>query len=93
MVYKSEDLSLLNTVTLDESPAIVIPHYDADSNTLFLSGKGESTVSLVNSPSWTLHKPKPEVHSLNISTVQYLHSRCVHILNNSHIDATFGVHE
>ena len=45
MVYRSEDLSLLNTVTLDESPAIVIPHYDADSNTLFLSGKGESTVS------------------------------------------------
>ena len=44
MVYRSEDLSLLNTVTLDESPAIVIPHYDADSNTLFLSGKGESTV-------------------------------------------------
>ena len=45
MVYRSEDLSLLNTVTLDESPAVVIPHYDADSNTLFLSGKGESTVS------------------------------------------------
>ena len=44
MVYRSEDLSLLNTVTLDESPAIVIPHYDADSNTLFLSGKGETTV-------------------------------------------------
>ena len=45
MVYRSEDLSLLNTVTLDESPAIVIPHYHSDSSTLFFPGKGESTVS------------------------------------------------
>ncbi len=39
MVYRSDDLNLLNTVTLDVSPAIIIPHYDADSNTLFLTGK------------------------------------------------------
>ena len=38
-VYKTEDLSVLNTVTLDVSPAILIPFYDADSNTLFLPGK------------------------------------------------------
>ena len=39
MVYRTEDLTLLNSVTLDVSPAILLPHYDADSNTLFLTGK------------------------------------------------------
>lgn len=44
MVYRTEDLELLNTVVLDVSPAVLVPFYDADSNTLFLTGKGESTV-------------------------------------------------
>ena len=48
MVYRTEDLHLLNTVVLDVSPAIMIPHYDADSNTLFLSGKvGAVTVNII----------------------------------------------
>eukprot|EP00095_Tigriopus_kingsejongensis_P005020 maker-scaffold139_size317827-snap-gene-2.28 protein:Tk05020 transcript:maker-scaffold139_size317827-snap-gene-2.28-mRNA-1 annotation:"coronin-7 isoform x3" len=45
MVYRTEDLKLVNSVTLDVSPAILIPYYDQDSSTLFLTGKGESTVT------------------------------------------------
>lgn len=40
MVYKANDLNApLNTVGLDVSPAILIPFYDEDSSTLFLTGK------------------------------------------------------
>ncbi|KAJ3640990.1 hypothetical protein Zmor_027520 [Zophobas morio] len=45
MVFKSTDLNNpLNTVGLDVSPAILIPFYDEDSSTLFLTGKGDSTI-------------------------------------------------
>lgn len=45
MVFKATDLSQpLNTVGLDVSPAILIPFYDEDSSTLFLTGKGDSTI-------------------------------------------------
>ena len=39
MVYRTDDLKLLNSVALDVSPAILIPFYEEDSNTLFLTGK------------------------------------------------------
>ncbi|XP_050498139.1 coronin-7 isoform X1 [Diabrotica virgifera virgifera] len=43
--YKANDLSNpLNTVGLDVSPAILIPFYDDDSSTLFVTGKGDSTI-------------------------------------------------
>lgn len=42
--YKASDLSSLNTVGLDVSPAILIPFYDDDSSTLFVTGKGDSTI-------------------------------------------------
>nr|XP_023013175.1 coronin-7 isoform X1 [Leptinotarsa decemlineata] len=43
--YKSNDLSSpLNTVGLDVSPAILIPFYDEDSSTLFVTGRGDSTI-------------------------------------------------
>ena len=39
-IYKATDLSApLNTVGLDVSPAILMPFYDEDSSTLFLTGK------------------------------------------------------
>ena len=39
-VFKADSLnSPLNTVGLDVSPAILIPFYDEDSSTLFLTGK------------------------------------------------------
>lgn len=45
MVFKANDLNTpLNTIGLDVSPAILIPFYDEDSSTLFLTGK----VKLVN---------------------------------------------
>lgn len=45
MVFKSTNLnSPLNIVGLDVSPAILIPFYDEDSSTLFLTGKGDSTI-------------------------------------------------
>nr|CAI5857098.1 unnamed protein product [Callosobruchus analis] len=44
-VYKSNDLSApLNTIGLDVSPAILIPFYDDDSSTLFVTGRGDSTI-------------------------------------------------
>lgn len=40
IVFKSDNLNTpLNTVGLDVSPAILIPFYDEDSSTLFLTGK------------------------------------------------------
>ena len=39
MVYQSKDLKEVHQVPLDQSPTILIPYYDQDSNTLFVSGK------------------------------------------------------
>ncbi len=39
MVYETKTLKLVNNLVLDVSPAILIPFYDEDSNTLFLTGK------------------------------------------------------
>lgn len=40
MVFNATDLSApLNTIGLDVSPAILIPFYDEDSSTLFLTGR------------------------------------------------------
>ena len=44
MIYQTRDLACVHTETLDVSPAILIPFYDEDSSTLFISGKGESSV-------------------------------------------------
>lgn len=44
-VYNSTNLETpLNTFSLDVSPAILMPFYDEDSSTLFLTGKGDSTI-------------------------------------------------
>ncbi|XP_031625117.1 coronin-7 isoform X2 [Contarinia nasturtii] len=44
-IYKATDLAApINTVGLDVSPAILIPFYDEDSSTCFLTGKGDSTI-------------------------------------------------
>ncbi|XP_063231894.1 coronin-7 [Bacillus rossius redtenbacheri] len=44
-VYRADSLAApLNTVGLDVSPAILVPFYDEDSSTLFLTGKGDSTI-------------------------------------------------
>ncbi|XP_030245542.1 coronin-7 isoform X3 [Drosophila navojoa] len=44
-VYNAQKLSApLNTVRLDVSPSILIPFYDEDSSTLFVTGKGDSTI-------------------------------------------------
>ena len=39
MVYQSKDLKEVHQVPLDQSPTILIPYYDQDSNTLFVTGK------------------------------------------------------
>lgn len=45
--YKSNDLSSpLNTVGLDVSPAILIPFYDDDSSTLFVTGKVSVSIDI-----------------------------------------------
>ncbi|KAB7497235.1 Coronin-7 [Armadillidium nasatum] len=44
-IFKANDLSKpLNTVTIDVNPAILVPAYDPDSSTLFVTGKGDSTI-------------------------------------------------
>lgn len=46
MVFKlGPEPEMVHTLTLDVSPAVLIPFYDEDSGTLFLSSKGESTVT------------------------------------------------
>lgn len=48
MAFKAKDLSVpLNTVGLDVSPAILIPCYDEDSSTLFLTGKVSLLLSII----------------------------------------------
>lgn len=39
MVYQVSDLELVHSTVLDVSPAILIPHYDEDSSTLFINSK------------------------------------------------------
>ncbi|KAG1667874.1 Coronin-7 [Nymphon striatum] len=44
-LYEFADMKKpLTTFEIDISPAILVPHYDEDSSTLFLSAKGESTI-------------------------------------------------
>ncbi|XP_078040178.1 coronin isoform X2 [Augochlora pura] len=44
-VFKADNLNNpLTTVGLDVSPAILMPFYDADSSTLFLTGRGDTTI-------------------------------------------------
>lgn len=44
-IYKKSNIQTpLNTIGLDVTPAILIPFYDADSSTLFVTGKGDSTI-------------------------------------------------
>ncbi|XP_050330687.1 coronin-7 isoform X3 [Bactrocera neohumeralis] len=44
-VYNAQKLNApLNTASLDVSPSILIPYYDEDSSTLFVTGKGDSTI-------------------------------------------------
>ena len=43
--FKSTDLSsALNTLNLDVSPTLLVPYYDDDSSTLFLTGRGDTTI-------------------------------------------------
>lgn len=45
-VFKIDNLNTpLNTVGLDVSPAILMPYYDEDSSTLFLTGRVSFRVS------------------------------------------------
>lgn len=44
-VYKKSNIkNPLNTIGLDVTPAILVPFYDEDSSTLFVTGKGDSTI-------------------------------------------------
>lgn len=44
-VYKCHALNVpMNTIGLDVSPSILIPFYDEDSSTLFVTGRGDSTL-------------------------------------------------
>ncbi|XP_043284442.1 coronin-7 isoform X1 [Venturia canescens] len=45
LIFKTDKLnSPVNCVGLDVSPAILMPYYDEDSSTLFLTGRGDSTI-------------------------------------------------
>lgn len=44
-MYNTEDISsVVTSIQLDTSPSILVPYYDEDSNTVFLTGKGDSTI-------------------------------------------------
>lgn len=44
-VFKTSNLNdAVGMVSLDVSPALLIPYYDEDSSTIFLTGKGDTTI-------------------------------------------------
>ncbi|OQR76932.1 coronin-7-like, partial [Tropilaelaps mercedesae] len=43
-LYDAAELTAIHTEGIDVSPAILIPFYDEDSSTLFLTGKGDTTI-------------------------------------------------
>lgn len=43
-LYDASALTPIHTEGIDVSPAILIPFYDEDSSTLFLTGKGDTTI-------------------------------------------------
>ncbi|XP_014784002.1 coronin-7 isoform X1 [Octopus bimaculoides] len=44
-LYDAQELGApLDLVELDSSPAILVPHYDEDSSTLFVTGRGDGTI-------------------------------------------------
>ncbi len=45
-LFNSENLNLLQTEDINQSPSLLIPHYDSDINVLYLYAKGEETVYL-----------------------------------------------
>lgn len=51
-IYSVDDLSSsLNCLNFDITPAILIPHYDCDSNTLLLTGRVSTFTSILCGPS------------------------------------------
>lgn len=44
-VFKISNLdNAIGMISLDVSPALLLPYYDEDSSTLFLTGKGDTTI-------------------------------------------------
>ena len=66
-VYRTEDLKKVSSETLNVSPAILIPFYDEDSSTLFLQGKGETTMYC-----YEVGRDSPHLFSLSA----YKHGGC-----------------
>jgi len=59
-VYRTKDLTILHTEVLNVSPAVLVPFYDEDSSTLFLSGKGETTML-----AYEVATDHPHLHALS----------------------------
>ncbi|CAL1276842.1 unnamed protein product [Larinioides sclopetarius] len=73
-LYDFNDLTnIIGQVGLDVSPATLIPHYDEDSSTLFLSGKGDSVIF-----AYEVATDSPYFHPLS-------HYKC----NNPHQSVSF----
>ena len=87
LVFDKNDLSKpIASEGLDVSPAILIPFYDEDSSTLFLTGKGDSTIFTfeISSPS----DGAPYIHHLSHyntptphQSVAYLYKRFCDVRN------------
>jgi hypothetical protein len=73
-VFRSTDLSAsLNTLNLDVSPTLLIPYYDEDSATLFLTGK-------VNQASMKSFSNFIFILSLRRETPQFIVTKCRKII-------------
>lgn len=63
----------LNTVGLDVSPAILMPYYDEDSSTLFLTGRVRFIPSIKCLDQFTAMFPTKSINSR--ATLRYMRSR------------------
>ncbi|KAG4075646.1 hypothetical protein HA402_003471 [Bradysia odoriphaga] len=82
-IYTVNDLTTpLNTVGLDVAPAILMPFYDEDSSTLFVTGKGDSTIY-----AFEITDEAPHICPLSHHRVSTLHQG-LSFLTKNHCDVT-----
>ncbi|KAK6173712.1 hypothetical protein SNE40_017118 [Patella caerulea] len=68
-LFDVEDLSTsLNHISLDTTPSILVPHYDEDSSTLFLTGRGDGQVYALE-----IAEERPNLFELSTTKLGGLH--------------------
>ncbi|CAH1716526.1 unnamed protein product [Chironomus riparius] len=104
-VFKTSNLNdALGMVSLDVSPALLIPYYDEDSSTIFLTGKGDTTIytyEVTEEAPYLCplsHHRSPSIHQglsflpknqCDVASVEF--AKCYRLTNNSIEPLSFTV--